>query len=112
MACKRCGYSPDKKNRSNSQNRYYWGCVLPLVSDHTGFTIEEAHEVLKYKFLKGWKNIKNPKKEYIEVEYVRSTTSLDTKSFEEYMTKVREFASADMGLYIPEPNEDIKEKLC
>lgn len=108
MICKQCGYSSDKKGRSNNQNRYYWGVVLPTLSEHTGFTINEAHEVMKYRFLKGWKTVKT-NKDYMEVEYIRSTTDLDTKSFEEYMTKVREFASIGLSCWIPEPNESLQE---
>ncbi len=109
MNCPRCGYSTEKKQRSNPQNKYYWGCVLPRISEHTGFTINEAHEVLKAKFLPGWKTLKTRKGEYIEAPYVRSTTELDTKSFEDYMTQVREFASITLGVWIPEPNQELKE---
>lgn len=108
MLCPQCGYSNDKKHRSNRQNAYYWSCVLPRISEHTGFTINEAHEVLKAMFLKGWKTLKTRKNDYVEAEYIRSTTELDTKSFEDYMTKVREWASIDIGCWIPEPNESLE----
>lgn len=104
MICKLCGWSSDKKQRSNPQNKYYWGVVLPRISEHTGFTIEEAHEVLKSKFLKGWKNV-DTAKGYVELEYVRSTTDLNTSEFEAYMTKVREFCSIELNVWVPEPNE-------
>lgn len=104
MICKVCGWSSDKKQRSSNQNRYYFGVVIPCLSEHTGFTVNEMHEVLKYKFLKGWKTLKT-KKYYVEAEYVRSTTDLNTSEFEDYMTKVREFASIELSCYIPEPNE-------
>lgn len=107
MICAQCGYSNGKKQRSNNQNKYYWGCVLPRISEHTGFTIEESHEVMKYRFLKGWKTVKTSK-DQMEIEYIRSTTDLDTKSFEEYMIKVREFASIALQCWIPEPNEILK----
>ena len=38
------------KKRSNPQNRYYHGCVLKYLSETTGFTVTEMHEVLKAKF--------------------------------------------------------------
>lgn len=109
MICKLCGWSSDKKQRSNSQNKYYWSVVLERLSNHTGYTTNEIHEILKNRFLKGWKTLKNRKNEYIEAEYARSTTDLNTKEFEDYMTKVREFASIVMGCWIPEPNEQLTE---
>lgn len=104
MNCPHCGYTTEKKHRSNRQNAYYWSCVLPRLSEHTGFTIEESHEVLKSQFLKGWKNV-STKKGFVELEYVRSTTDLNTSEFEIYMTKVREFCSIELNIWIPEPNE-------
>ncbi len=59
-------------------------------------------------FLKGWKTLKTRKGEYKEAEYARSTTELDTKSFEEYMTQVREWASIEISCWIPEPNESLE----
>ena len=50
--CERCGYSPSGKQRSNQQSRYYWGIVVQILSEHTGFTKDEVHELLKRKFLK------------------------------------------------------------
>ena len=106
MQCPQCGYSSDKKQRSNNQNRYYRGVVIARLSEHTGFTPEEMHEVLKWKFLRGWKTL-NTKQGFKEAEYTRSTAELDTKEFEAYMTKVREFASIELSCWIPEPNEQI-----
>ena len=105
MQCPACGYSTDKSPRSNNQNRYYWGIVLKRISEHTGFTIDETHEVLKAKFLRAWKSL-DTKKGYIEVEYAKSTRDLNTKEFEDYMTQIREWASIDIGVWVPEPNED------
>lgn len=107
MICKQCGWSSDKKQRSSSQNRYYFGVVLPRISEHTGFTTEEAHEVLKYRFLKSWKTIKTTRG-HEEVEYIRSTTDLNTSEFEAYMSKVREFSSQNLQCWVPEPHESLQ----
>lgn len=40
-----------------------------------------------------------------EIEIERSTTDLNTKEFEDVMTKVRQWASLEMSVWIPEPNE-------
>jgi hypothetical protein len=105
--CTRCGYSPSEKQRSNPQNRYYWGCVVQVISDELGYTRTEVHEMLKQKFLTSMECIKNKR---TGISYLipkeKSTTSLDTKSWEEFMSQVREWASMALNIYIPEPNED------
>jgi hypothetical protein len=40
------------KRRSNSQNSYLWGIPYKLLSDHTGYSPDEIHEICKYKFLR------------------------------------------------------------
>ena len=82
--------------RTNQQNKYYWGVVVKLVSETTGFTTDEAHDALRMKFLR----IRGEK-----LETVKSTTDLTTTEFEEYMTTVRQWAISELGCYIPEPNE-------
>lgn len=37
--------------RSGQQNRWYWGVIVQLLADHTGYTADEIHEVLKAKFI-------------------------------------------------------------
>lgn len=101
--CQTC-HRPFRKDRSNNQNRYYWGVVVKLLSEHTGFNEDEMHEVLKYKFLTE-KKILSTKKGWEDVSISTSTTRLTTKQFEEFMTKVRQWASIELDCYIPEPNE-------
>lgn len=109
-----------KRTRSNRQNRYYWGCVIPLLCEAFGWIDnegpEEMHEYLKYKFLAKKRYIKifpgaqNELTEVFsdaeeEVATTRSTTSLTTVEFEDYMLQIRQWASLEHGVYIPEPNE-------
>lgn len=102
--CKTCGRA-FKQSRSNQQNRYYWGVVIELLSEHTGFDREEMHEVLKHKFLR--KTVWIPKKNGIKEMSVisKSTTGMTTKQFEEYLSQIRQWASIDLGVFLPEPNE-------
>lgn len=101
--CKECG-RPLTKGRSNNQNRYYRGVVVKIISEHTGFTPEEVHELLKYRFLRTYETLstKNGDKEF---ERTKSTTELTTSAFEIFMSDVRMWASIELGLYIPDPNE-------
>jgi len=91
--------------RSNRQNRYYWGIALKLISEHTGYTIEETHEVLKYIFLQ--KHIDFEKKDgsVERASYVQSTTTLNTQEFETYLENIKRWASINLGVVIPDPNE-------
>ncbi len=95
-----------KFSRSDNQNRYYFGVVVKTLADHTGFTKDEMHEVLKHKFLRYWATISGPE-DYIEqVEFTKSTTDLNTAEMEQYLENIREWASIQLGCYIPEPGED------
>lgn len=94
--CKR----PFKKSRSNSQNRFYWGCVVEMIAEHTGYSTDETHEILRFAFLIRFKQMGNK-----ELSYIASTSDLDTKAFEEYITKIREWAWNTLQISIPMPNE-------
>ena len=82
--------------RSNPQNRYYWGVVIDLLAEHCGYEPEEMHDALKQKFLQIHGDTALPT--------VRSTASLNTLEFTNYIESIRHLA-AEMGVYIPDPNE-------
>lgn len=84
------------KIRSNNQNRYYWGVVIKTLCDELGYSDDEMHSTLKAMFLIDMTN-KIPK--------VRSTQSLTTAEYEEYLSTIRNWASANLSIYIPLPNE-------
>ena len=88
------------KQRSNDQNRYYWGVVIKLLRDETGHSPEELHEILKLKFLLKTYQLKGK-----QFPGVVSTADLSTMEFEDLMAKIRSWASLDLGIYIPAPNE-------
>jgi hypothetical protein len=85
-----------KKSRTNPQNAYYWACIVAIPAEHFGYTQDEMHEAMKFMFLK--------KQEEGKPLTVRSTTSLSTIEFSEYVEKCRQFC-AEEGLYIPDPDE-------
>jgi len=89
-----------KKIRSLQQNKYYWGVVVKIVSQHTGYTNDEAHQELASMFLKYENNGKL---------FVRSTTKLNTAEFEKYTEECRQWAWSEMNLHIPLPNEITEE---
>jgi len=84
-----------RTNRSNNQNRYYFGIVIKILGDELGYMPDEMHEALKWKFLrKGGK-----------LETVKSTSSLTTIEFEQYLELIRIWALRDLEINIPLPNE-------
>jgi len=89
-----------KSKRSDNQNRYYWGAVLPEISAHTGHTIDELHEIFKRLFLppivvkyRG-RDIKMP----------RSTTKLGKGDFVEYIMRISAEAG-QLGITLPDPED-------
>ena len=86
-----------RKFRSNQQNRYYFGCVIPLLADEFGYSNMETHEALKFQFLR----IQTEGKP----DTVKSTASLNTVEFESYLTAIREWAYSQWEVIIPLPNE-------
>ena len=85
-----------KSQRSNPQNNYYFGVVCKILGDYFGYTEEEMHDALKYKFLR---------KGAADLETVQSTTKLNTAEFEDYLEKVRRWALLEYNVSIPLPNE-------
>ena len=96
----------DASQRSIQQNRYLFGVVYKLISEETGYTDYEVHEIFKTLFLK--KYLRIGKK---EIRITESTTKLNTKEFESYCESIRMWCSSNLGFSIPEPNEIIHEKI-
>ena len=86
----------ETKKKSNRQNRYMWGVVYELIANQTGYQADDIHRMMTMKFLK----------EKIGDEFVAgSTKGLTTASMEDYLSKIRVWASQYLNLYIPLPNE-------
>jgi len=66
-----------------------------MLSDEIGYSDEEMHDALKWKFLQ----------KQGKIPTTRSTSDLSTVEYEDFLSKVRMWASSDLGLYIPTPNE-------
>lgn len=90
--------------RSVQQNRYYWGVIIKMLCEYTGHSDNEMHELMKSNFLKEHLDIKVGDK--IErYTIIKSTAAQNKAEWEEYMEKIRQFASEKFQLYIPLPNE-------
>lgn len=74
--------------RSLAQNSYYWGVVLELIEESTGTEKEELHYYFKRKF--------------IDWDEFPSSKELNKNEFSEYVEKIRDFASAELWIFIPD----------
>lgn len=102
----------DYRQRSNPQNKYYWGVVIPIVLEGlrgVGYEVEDeedAHEVIKSLFftkkIKRKGRIGRPS----ELKISGSTAKATTQEFEVRMEQIRRWGSEFLGIYIPEPNEN------
>jgi hypothetical protein len=102
-----------KKKRSNPQNSYWHGVVVPIVQQclkDAGYlmTKEQTHEMLKLKFLKETILINENSGEYLE--RIKSTTELTTTQFMELIMEVQSFALEYFNTEIPNPNENLTMK--
>lgn len=93
--------------RSNPQNAYYWGCVIPEVRKalkDLGHEIDAdlTHELLKSKFNK--MTICDKEGEVLG-EIGDTTTKMNKVQFMEYLDKIIDFAAQYLNITIPLPNE-------
>lgn len=86
-----------RKKRSMNQLRYYWAVPVAIIAEAAGYTPEETHEALKWRFLKVHGESEFPT--------VRSTSELTTVEFEEYLAKIKQLAAEVYSEYVPDPNE-------
>ncbi len=84
-----------KRGRSQHQNNYYWGVVLPEIAAHTGHATEELHRIFKAKYLQ----TKHVWRGY-EIITPRSTTELTSNEFAEYLQNVIA-ECGELGIVIP-----------
>lgn len=102
-----------KKKRSNPQNRYYWGVVIPMLKEKfkdLGHHLdsEETHDFVKHKF---------SRVELVSIETgdilesVKGTSKMTTTEFMDYVVVIREWAAIYMNLRIPDPNEQFLNEL-
>lgn len=98
-----------RQTRTQSQNAWYWACVLPAVAngllDAWGedLSTEEVHEWLKGRF--NSQPIVDRTTGEIKGKRPCSTAALDTKQFSEFIDKVIQFAGEQLQVEIPPPSK-------
>lgn len=106
---------PVKNARSASQNAYLWAVPYKMISDLTGYEVDEVHEYMLGRHF-GWKDKKKPKTprnpQGVESVPVRTTTTdehgkrsvLSPQEFSDYVDFIQRFAAVKLGLVIPDPD--------
>ena len=89
-----------KKRRSLNLNAYYWSVVVKLLSEHTGYDKDDMHEILKSMFLRTRYKLNG-----VWTDGTKSTTKLSSKEMIEFIDNVKRFASTELSVYIPDPND-------
>lgn len=91
-----------RDKRSYDQNRLMW-LWLACISEETGYESEELHEYFKNKHL-------SHKEVTVFGEHVDKTVStknLNTLQFKEYLDKIQKFASSELGIILPNPEDHV-----
>jgi len=92
--------------RSIQQNAYWWGVCLQVVSEHTGYTPDELHEIAKQMFLPKRLAMNDGNGEVVgEFVLGGSTRTLNTIEFGEFIEKWRQWAAETLDCNIPDPAE-------
>lgn len=88
-----------RENRSDNQNRYYWGVVIDILSNHCGYTPDEMHDALKEKFLGSHERDEHG------LQKIKSSAKLTTDEFIRYTNEIVIWAATEMQVYIPDPSQ-------
>lgn len=100
------------KPRGNQQIRYYFGVVVNIVKDALNdlgneLYTDEVHDFLKSKFL--FKEIVNESTGEVYRVPLSLSNEEDVTTFvmSEYIEKIQRWAADELGVYIPDPNENV-----
>ena len=97
----------DKDSRSTKQNRLYWEWIGTVISPELGYTKDEAHMILRDKFL-GYNEVTTKKGE--TVRELRSTTKLKVGEFKDYLEQI-DMLMSEYGIVLPRPEDLYYESL-
>jgi hypothetical protein len=103
-----------KKKRSNNQNAFYWGVLIPLMQQGAkdtwgeSWSVDKAHKHLSKLFV--FHESVNQKTGEI-TQTPKSTTELTTTDWEVYVTEIRIYLLENFDIDAPEPNQEITLQL-
>jgi len=88
-----------EKKRSNQQNAFYWSAIVSPISQHTGYTIDETHAILKELFLKRRDIVMGS----ATVEIPPESKKLTTEQFTKYVEDIMIWSVQELGLILEDP---------
>jgi len=96
-----------RATRSLAQNALYWSVYVEVLSEHTGYSPDEIHTILKAKFLPKALALCNGDGE-VRDEFVigSTTTTLNKNEFSEFLRNIQQWAAEELGVVIPDPVDD------
>ena len=107
-------FDKPKKKRSNNQNAFYWGVIIPLMQQGAkdtwgeSWSIDKAHKHLSKLFV--FHESVNQKTGEI-TQTPKSTTELTTTDWEVYVTEIRIYLLENFDIDAPEPNQELTLQL-
>lgn len=101
-----------RKKRSNPQNRYYWGVVMPILQSGLKEATGEVRDInsIHYQIVLP---LFSPKREIINketgevVSESKSSSEMTTSEFSEFVMEIQKWGSEFLSVDIPSPNENL-----
>ena len=101
-----------RKRRSNPQNSYYWGIVLPLVQEGLKEATGEVRDFnsIHYQILLP---LLAPKREIINTDTGMiisekiTSSEMTTPEFSEFVMEIQKWSAEFLGINIPDPNQEL-----
>lgn len=90
--------SREKRKRSDAANRRYWGLLIPLFSEWTGYDKADAHEVLLQMFSRTTVALPNG----TVVERVVRSSTMTVEQFQEFTGAVERFLISECHFELPD----------
>ena len=91
-----------RQRRSLDQNAYIHAVPLKIISEHTGYSMDEIKEYLCGEFT-GWNEFEVMGQKMLKP--VMTTSRMDTKIMTDFIEWLQWYASSNLNLRIPSPNE-------
>jgi hypothetical protein len=86
-----------RRNRSLDQNALFHGLICREIAKHTGHSVDEIKEILKFKFARVMGDD--------GLEYIKPTHLMDTREMSDLCERAVEWAAEFLGLAIDLPDD-------
>lgn len=101
-----------RKHRSNPQNAFYWGVVLPIVQEGLKDATGEVRDMnsIHYQIILP---LVAPKREILNkqtgevITETMTSSEMTTTEFMEFILSIQQWAAEFLGVTIPDPNENL-----